>query len=339
MHMVDMLISPAVGGIMLAATAKTTSYSIKNIEYNFDEKKIPLMGAMGAFVFASQMINFSILGTGSSGHLGGGMLLAILLGPHAGFLTMASILLIQALFFGDGGLLAYGCNVFNLGFYTCFVAYPLIYKKIIKKGINYKSIFYASLISSLIGLQLGSFSVVIQTLLSGKTELSFGTFALMMQSIHFAIGIVEGLVTSAVVALVWRVNPEIIERTADREYLGSASMKKLIVGILAAAVMIGGVFSWFASSNPDGLEWSVSKTIGTNEFIDLGGIHEALAELQDKVALLPDYGFKAYEDVNDILSSEKAGTTTSGIVGGTMTLAMASLIGLLISKFKKQPSH
>jgi len=76
-------------------------------------------------VFAAQMINFSIPGTGSSGHLGGGMLLAVLLGPYAGFLTVASILLIQALFFGDGGLLAYGCNVFNLGFFTCLYPIPV----------------------------------------------------------------------------------------------------------------------------------------------------------------------------------------------------------------------
>jgi cobalt/nickel transport system permease protein len=68
-----------------------------------------------AFIFTAQMINFTIPGTGSSGHLGGGMILAILLGPYAGFLTMASVLAVQALFFADGGLMALGCNIFNLG--------------------------------------------------------------------------------------------------------------------------------------------------------------------------------------------------------------------------------
>lgn len=85
MHMADALISPAVGGTMLATTAGVAAYSIKKLQNEMDEKKIPLMGVMGAFVFAAQMINFSIPGTGSSGHLGGGMLLAILLGPYAGF--------------------------------------------------------------------------------------------------------------------------------------------------------------------------------------------------------------------------------------------------------------
>src|SRR5690242_7024526 len=102
MHMADALISPVVGGTMLAATAGVAAYSIKKIQNDMDEKKIPLMGVMGAFVFTAQMINFTIPGTGSSGHIGGGMLLSILLGPYAGFLTIASILLIQALFFGDG---------------------------------------------------------------------------------------------------------------------------------------------------------------------------------------------------------------------------------------------
>ena len=114
MHMADALISPIVGGAMLVATVGVAAYSIKKVKYDLDDKKIPLMGVMGAFIFAAQMINFSIPGTGSSGHLGGGLLLAIILGPYAGFLTMASILIIQALFFGDGGLLALGCNIFNL---------------------------------------------------------------------------------------------------------------------------------------------------------------------------------------------------------------------------------
>ena len=88
------------------------------------------MGVLGAFIFAAQMINFTIPATGSSGHLGGGMILSILLGPYAAFLVMASVLVVQALFFGDGGLLALGCNIFNLGFWPCFIVYPLIYKKI-----------------------------------------------------------------------------------------------------------------------------------------------------------------------------------------------------------------
>ena len=130
MHMADALISPAVGGVMWVATAGLTVYSARKLKEEMDDRKIPLMGVLGALVFAAQMINFTIPGTGSSGHLGGAMLLAVLLGPYAAFLTMASILTIQALFFADGGLLALGCNIFNMGFFPCFIAFPLIYKRI-----------------------------------------------------------------------------------------------------------------------------------------------------------------------------------------------------------------
>ncbi|RXE58574.1 energy-coupling factor ABC transporter permease [Acetivibrio mesophilus] len=346
MHMADALISPAVGGTMLAVTAGAVAYSIKKTKHDMDEKKIPLMGVMGAFVFAAQMINFSIPGTGSSGHLGGGMLLAILLGPYAGFLTMASILLIQAMFFGDGGLLAFGCNVFNLGFFTCFISYPYIYKWLTRKGINSKRIFWASMISSLIGLQMGSFSVVIETLLSGKTELPFGTFVLLMQPIHLAIGVVEGLVTAAVVTFVWRERPEIIERADDGGGLGSISIKKVLTVLSIATIIVGGALSWFASSNPDGLEWSIEKTAGTAELEAHGDIYDTLSKIQQKTAFLPDYGFRARENENekeaDGDEAEGAwpdvdlGTSVSGIVGGVLTLAFAVFIGLMIGIVKKE---
>ena len=89
--MADALISPAVGGTMWAVSAGLIGYCSKKVKDNMDDITIPLMGVMGAFIFAAQMINFTIPGTGSSGHLGGGMILAILLGPYAGFLTMASV--------------------------------------------------------------------------------------------------------------------------------------------------------------------------------------------------------------------------------------------------------
>ncbi len=347
MHMADALISSAVGGAMLAATAGVAAYSTKRIQNDMDEKKIPLMGVMGAFVFAAQMINFSIPGTGSSGHIGGGMLLAILLGPYAGFLTMASILLIQALFFGDGGLLAYGCNVFNLGFYTCFIAYPFVYKRFTRKGVTSKRIFVASMLSSVVGLQLGAFSVVLQTLLSGKTELPFGIFVLLMQPIHLAIGVIEGLVTAAVVSFVWRARPEIIEKSSIGEALGNISIKKVLTGLLIAVVMVGGVLSWFASANPDGLEWSMEKTAGTAELEAPDGIHKTLSEIQSKIAFLPDYGFKANEgksekapaeQAEDAWPSVNAGTSVSGIVGGVLTLALAVFTGFIISVVKRKKS-
>jgi len=116
MHMADALISPAVGGTMWAATAGLTYYSARKLKQEMDDRQLPLMGVLGAFVFAAQMINFTIPATGSSGHLVGAIILSILLGPYAAFLTLASVVTVQALFFADGGLLALGCNIFNMGF-------------------------------------------------------------------------------------------------------------------------------------------------------------------------------------------------------------------------------
>lgn len=346
MHMADALLSPIVGGVMWAATAGVAAYSIKKIQDDLDEKKIPLMGVMGAFVFATQMINFSIPGTGSSGHIGGGMLLAIILGPQAGFLTMASILFIQALFFADGGLLAIGSNVFNMGFYTCFLAYPLIYKWFTRKGITSKRIFVASMLASIIGLQLGAFSVVLETLMSGKTELPFVTFVLLMQPIHLAIGAVEGLVTTAIVTFVWQARPEILEKTASGESLGSISIKKVLTRLAIGVVLVGGGLSWFASANPDGLEWSMFKTAGTAKLEASDGIHRTLASIQSKMAFLPNYGFKtndketqqedATTKTEESWPAVNAGTSVSGLVGGALTLSLAAFIGSVISWVKRR---
>ncbi|MDR2662639.1 MAG: energy-coupling factor ABC transporter permease, partial [Treponema sp.] len=215
MHMADALLSPPVGGVMLAAGAAAIGVSVKKISSGgagLDEKKIPMMGVMGAFVFAGQMINFTIPGTGSSGHIGGGVLLAAILGPFPALITLASVLLIQCLFFADGGLLAYGCNVVNMAVSSCLFAFTFIYKPIVSKSIaskklDKKTITLASILAVVIGLQLGAFGVVLETLFSGITELPFGTFVLLMQPIHLAIGLVEGIVTAAVLCFVHSARP------------------------------------------------------------------------------------------------------------------------------------
>ena len=170
MHMADALVAPAVAGTMYACSTAAAGVSVHKVRLENDAKKIPVMGIMGAFVFAAQMINFTIPGTGSSGHLCGGMMLSALLGPYAGFLTMIAVLLIQCLFFADGGLLALGCNVWNMAFYGCFIGALLIWKPMMKGGMNKKKITLASIIGCVLTLQLGALSVTIETLISGITE-------------------------------------------------------------------------------------------------------------------------------------------------------------------------
>lgn len=340
-HMADALITPLVGGVMWVASSGVTTYSVKKIQKDFNanielsNRRIPLMGVMGAFVFASQMINFTIPGTGASGHIGGGILLAVLLGQNAGFITLACILAIQALFFADGGLLSLGCNIFNMGFFTCYFAYPIIYKKIVRKGVSNKTIIIGSLLSVIIGLQLGAFSVVLQTFFSGKTELPFETFVLLMQPIHLIIGVIEGLITAAVLIFVWKVRPEILNSV---ELNMSLSYKKLIITLISATVLIGGVLSLFASSNPDGLEWSIEKTSGSTDINGTSKSHELFEAIQTITALLPNYNFNDNSDSSGIIETStyvNEGTYVSGIVGSLFTLFLAVFIGTLIKVFKK----
>ena len=340
--MADALISPVVGGAMWLASAGLIGYCSKKVKDDLDDTRIPLMGVVGAFIFAAQMINFTIPGTGSSGHLGGGMILAILLGSHAGFLAMASVLTVQALFFADGGLMALGCNIFNLGFFPCFIAYPYIFKNIAGDALSDRRLFVATIISAIVGVQLGAFSVVLQTLFSDVTELPFDTFVLLMQPIHLAIGIIEGLATSAVVSFVRRARPEIVKAESALAPVAKLSIRKVVIGLLATAVVTGGILSWFSSSNPDGLEWSIFKTTGTDELdTPRKGVHTALADVQEKTSLLPDYGYKSekIEQAAGTTKSESAmdmGKTVSGLVGGALTLLVAGLLGFALKRRKKK---
>ena len=346
MHMADALLSPAVGATFWAGTIGTIGYASRKLREHIDDRKIPLMGVVGAFIFASQMINFTIPGTGSSGHIGGGMILAVLLGPHAAFLVMASVLTVQALFFADGGLLALGCNIWNLGIYPCFVAYPLVYKPLAGDGRSARRILVASLASGIVGLQMGAFSVVLQTLLSGKSALPFTPFLLMMQPIHLAIGIVEGFVTAGVVNYVRAVRPEILDSPASPAPLAAGiSLRNVLIGFAALAIVTGGALSWFASSHPDGLEWAIGKVTGKGEFHDQEhGIPAALKDVQEKTAFLPGYGFKP--PANEPTAKEgapswpavDAGTSLSGLIGGVLVLIVALAVGWVIRAFRRNRS-
>lgn len=344
MHMADALLSPAVGATMWAGSVAAIGYSSKKLKENIDNKTIPLMGVMGAFVFAAQMINFTIPVTGSSGHIGGGILLTVILGPYAAFLAMASILTVQALFFADGGLLALGCNIWNLGIYPCFLIYPLIYKPIAGDGTSAKRISIAAIVSVLIALQLGAFSVVLETLLSGKSELPFGTFVLLMQPIHLAIGLVEGIATAGIINYVKNARPEILEATSLSQSLDAGvSIKNVLVAFVILAMITGGALSWFASTHPDGLEWSIEKVTGKGELEEATqGIAPTLKQIQEKTAFLPDYGFKpaANEPSNENEAPAwpgiEAGTSVSGIIGGTIVLIFILMIGFGIRLFKQQ---
>ncbi len=334
MHMADALLSPVVGGVFWAASAGLIGYSAKKISKEDDIAKTPLMGVMGAFIFAAQMINFAIPGTGSSGHLGGGLLLTALLGPWRAFITLASVLVVQCLFFADGGLLALGCNIFNLAFFPAFIAYPFIFQKIAGKGEQPYRLATGSILAAVAGLELGAFSVVIETILSGNTDLPFGTFAAFMLPIHLAIGLVEGVVTWAVLAFVHRVQPSLL--TGDTTH---RSVRPILAVFAIAALLTGGVIAYVASENPDGLEWAIGKTGAAEEPAgNHGGIVGHLGHLQKKLSFLPDYNFR--EGMGKTVQTDSAatgklqvfGTSAAGVAGSIIVLAVALGLGLLLRR-------
>lgn len=325
MHMADAMVSPGVATAMGAASLAAGAYCVYKIKKESAEEKIPLMGVMSAFVFAGQMVNFSIPGTGSSGHICGGLLLAALIGPYGAFLSMAAILLIQCLIFADGGLMAYGCNLWNMAFYACFVGYFCIYKPILGKNPSKAKIMAGSLLGSVISLQLGALSVVAETLLSGITELPTFTFLALMQPIHLAIGAVEGVATGLILIYIYSVSPRLI---TDKKTEEKHSFGKVLAALAISAAMIGGGFSLLASEKPDGLEWSIENTVKTSEEgAALEGSRGIFGEITEKTVLFPDYSTSLTED-------EAVGTSLSGFLGSILVGAVLVVFCAAFKLFK-----
>ncbi|NTU94030.1 MAG: cobalamin biosynthesis protein CbiM [Chlorobiaceae bacterium] len=325
MHMADALLSPVVGGTFWAVSAGMIGRAAKKISGESNGSKTVLMGVLGSFVFAAQMINFTIPGTGSSGHIGGGLLLAVLLGPWRAFVTLASVLVIQALFFADGGLLALGCNIFNLAFFPAFIAWPFIYRPIAGDGRTPVRLAAGSIIAAMAGLLMGSFSVVLQTTLSGISDLPFNSFVLFMLPVHALIGFVEGLLTWGVLSLISRTEPALLSGAAS-----TGNHRRTAMAMFVAAITTGGLLSWFASTNPDGLEWSIARVTGVAELHATGDpVHTVLADLQQRLAPLPDYSFRS-NTAKDLPAD--AGTTFSGIAGSLLVLVLAGSAGLFLKR-------
>jgi ABC-type Co2+ transport system, permease component len=316
MHVADALISPTVAvtaGLVSGAIYIVAARKIK--KETVSENIVPLMGVMGAFIFAAQMINFTIPGTGSSGHIVGGILLCVVLGPWAAFITLSSVLVVQCLLFADGGLMALGCNIFNMGFWTCLVAYPLLYNKLIHYPASTGRILWVSVLTCVVGLFLGAVSVTVETEASGITALPIGKFLLFMIPIHLLIGVGEGIATAVVVGFIQKYRPDLL--LPNQEFMAEKKKPKsgkVLVVVAVVALILGASFSWIASSYPDGLEWSISKMLNGNELENgTSQLHTLTQNVVESTALIPDYNL-----------------TISGIVGVLlMVLVTWGVTGLI----------
>ena len=333
MHMADAFLSPAVGGGMWALAVSAGGYSLKKSRETLAESSriVSLTGVSAAFIFAAQMINFTIPGTGSSGHISGALFLTILLGPYLSFLAMATILIIQAFFFADGGILALGSNLMNMAFFMNFLAYPLIFKRMRKRSDSRKNLFAASILTAVAGLQFGSLGVVAETFFSGRVTLPYGTFLILMQSVHLAIGLIEGLITAVLVGYLFSQAPDLFERSSQMNR-SSGRGERFVPLLGAAALLTGTVLSLFASELPDGLEWSL-ENVTVRMKTGLGNnLHNAAEWLQARLSFLPDYGARSGG------IGPAAGTVLSGIVGVLLTLAVISLFLFLARGLRRKRS-
>ncbi len=329
MHMSDALVSPPVFAVTGAVSLALLGAAIWKVKHTGSDSRepdgqnehiVPLMGVMGAFIFAAQMINFSIPGTGSSGHLVGGILLSAILGPWAALITLASVLVLQCLVFADGGFMALGANILNMAVLSCLVAYPLLFRPLIKRNASPGRILAASMIASVVGLELGALAVTIETEASGITVLPMGQFLLFMLPIHLFIGVGEGLATAAVIYVVQKYKPELLYGVRRERTPGKRRFGKVLAAISLAALLIGGSFSWIASSDPDGLEWSIEKTTGQAELETVpDGLHRKAAAIQEKTAVIPDYN-----------------TTFAGIIGSGAILLAVFGVSYLFRTGQKQ---
>ncbi|MFA7269181.1 MAG: energy-coupling factor ABC transporter permease [Sterolibacterium sp.] len=333
MHMADALISPTVGVTLWAASTATLAWCSRRIRQGDEERLIPLMGVLGAFVFAVQMINFTIPATGSSGHIGGGLLLSILLGPHAACVVIASILTVQALFFADGGLLALGANIFNLGVFPCFAGYLLVYRPLLgadRLASSQRRITIVATLAAVVGSQLGAFAVVLETMFSGISNLPISTFLLLMQPIHLAIGLVEGLATAIVILFVRRARPDLFMANAASP-IPISSRKPLLLALGIATVLTAGVFSWFASTQPDGLEWSIAHAAGSATLpAPESGFHTAQA--QHKITGMTDDKPPTGRSNEAAWPAVDSSRSLASLIGAAITLGLVISIGYLLRR-------
>ena len=198
MHIPDGFVNVGTAAVALAGTAGAVAYSVKKAQSALGERQVPLMGVMGAFIFAAQMINFPVAG-GTSGHLLGGALAAILLGPWAGTLVITAVLMIQALVFQDGGILALGANALNMaviGVWSAHLVYQLL-RRILNGS---RSQWISGFVAAWISVMLAALAASIELAISGMSSLSFLLPAML--GVHALIGIGEGLITAAVLGFV-----------------------------------------------------------------------------------------------------------------------------------------
>jgi len=339
MHMANELLSVPVAVGTLAVAAGGIGFICKKSREFITSDSFALMGIMGAFVFAAQMVNFQLPAMpGTSGHMVGSVLLAIILGPHLGAIAISSVVIIQCLIFQDGGLLALGCNIINMAIVPSYIGY-YIYRSFTFGKPTPARTYIGAMLACVVGLEAGAILVPVQAALSGVLLVPFSTFLITMIGVHSLVGFVEGLITVAVLGYIQQVRPDILPEAVPGNI--RLSKKTVLVSFVVFTLVIGTGLSLLACGFPDGLEWSYLERPDQHDFsASVSNEDMRIAkvdEFQSKYSAMPDYS-RRISALGQLTTEQKevgAGwTSLAGVVGSGLTMASVWLIALILKKKK-----
>ncbi len=304
LHIPDGFLSFIVSLVCWVITALVLSIAISRTNKSLGEKQVPLMGVMAAFIFAAQMINFPVAG-GTSGHLLGGALAAIILGPWAAMLVMTAVIAVQGLLFQDGGLLVMGANILNMGLITAAIGFGL-YRAVLGRSRPVK--LAVAGVAAWLSVMAGAFTTALQLWLSGTSNLQ--TVTLAMLSVHAVIGVGEALITVAALAFIFQTRPDLLD---ERSASARSGRGWVFAGVAITLIVV--LLSPMASLNPDGL-----NRVAT----DLGFVHAS----RSVSGPLAGYSLP-------FLANASLSKITAGALGSFVVLALAFLTGRSLQKKSK----
>ncbi|MGC0211427.1 energy-coupling factor ABC transporter permease [Streptomyces levis] len=327
MHVPDGFINAPTSAATGVIAAGAVAVSLRGARRELDERTAPLAGLVAAFIFAVQMLNFPVA-AGTSGHLLGGALAAILVGPYTGVLCVSVVLLMQGILFADGGLTALGVNITNMGIVTVVVAYALFRGLVKVLPRTRRSVTAASFVAALVSVPAAALAFTLMYAVGGTTDVSIGKVATAMVGVHVLIGIGEAVITALTVGAVIAVRPDLVHGARGLEQklklrvngelvdapgaepapvAARTSRRTLWITGLVTSLVLAGFVSFYASADPDGLE-----KVASDHGIDKQAEEHAVAD-----SPLADYGVKDVDDAR--LSGGLAGVIGVGVtvVAGT----------------------
>lgn len=302
LHIPDGFMSLIVSLISWVLTVVLLAVAVSRTNKSLGERQVPLMGIMAAFIFAAQMLNFPVAG-GTSGHLLGGALAAIVLGPWAGMLVMTAVIAVQALLFQDGGLLVMGANILNMGLITVAIGYGL-YRG--ASNANRGTKLAVAGFAAWLSVVAGALATALQLWLSGTSNLQ--TVAIAMLGVHALIGIGEALITVSALAFIFQTRPDLLDESSASSQGGRGWVA---AGIVISLLVI--LLSPLASAFPDGLE-RVAEDTG---FLELAR--------SSPFELIPDYTVP-------FLGATPLSTIIAGAIGAVVVLGLVILAGRSLQK-------